>query len=129
MENLRIAATASSPEIRFDREKRVLAIRGESFPENTEEFYAPVLSFLRDHLRTERGEGMTVNMELIYFNTSSAKVFMNMFDMLEGASGDDRPVRVNWIYDEENENAQMAGEEFREIITSPLVFNLVRKDT
>ncbi len=42
MDNLRIEPTKYTPEIIFDAETNLLEIKGETYPENTAEFYAPV---------------------------------------------------------------------------------------
>jgi hypothetical protein len=52
-----------------------------------------------------------VNMEIIYFNSSSSKLFFDFFDVLD-ENNDHCDIQINWIYDEENESAQEAGEDF-----------------
>lgn len=126
MENLHIAATQSSPEVLMDREANLIEIKGESFPENTDKFYEPILSWIESYLALPEHLDVTLNMEMIYFNSSSAKVFMDLFDMLDGARAQGKTVIVNWIYDEENENALEAGEEFQEAFES-ITFNLIEK--
>jgi hypothetical protein len=65
-------------------------------------------------------------MEIIYFNSSSSKLFFDFFDLLEEASGNGKEIEVNWLYDGENESAEEAGEDFKEDFES-LNFNLVVK--
>ena len=50
MESLLITATDSTPEINFDLESNCLKIEGESYPENTTQFYGPVFTWLREYL-------------------------------------------------------------------------------
>lgn len=126
MENLIIAKTEATPEICLDATTGVLQITGESYPENTAEFYAPVFKWLREYLGAEKRTA-TVNMEIIYFNSSSSKALMNLLDLLEEAVEDGHKIIVNWIYDEENESALEYGEEFKEDLES-LEFNLVVKN-
>lgn len=127
MKNLYIEATRTSPEIRFDCENHLLEIKGESFPEDTAEFYTPVLSWIEEYLNFIEKQKVIVNMELIYFNSSTSKIFMDLFDLLDESVKNGRHISLNWIYDEENENALLAGEEFKEDIES-LEFNLIQKD-
>lgn len=123
MENLVIAQTESTPRIFFDASSGILEIRGESYPENTAEFYGPVLHWISDFL--EQSElPLSMNIGIVYFNSSSSKVLMNIFDLLDEASGNGREIVVNWHYDSNNELALEYGEEFREDINS-LAFNLV----
>lgn len=127
MENLIIQRTEATPEIRFDYVTGILEVRGESYPENTAEFYAPVFIWLRNFLASGNELAATVNMEIIYFNSSSSKALMNFFDLLDEAVAAGRKIAVNWIYDAGNESALEYGEEFKEDLES-LEFNLVEKN-
>lgn len=126
MENLYIKETKSSPEIHFDSAHNVLELRGESYPENTAEFYTPVLTWLEEYLEQLDDQAVTVNMEIIYFNSSSSKVLMDFFDILDQAVEDGKNITVNWFYDKENESALEAGEEFKEDLEA-LPFHVVAK--
>jgi len=125
MDNLEIIATKSSPEINFNRETNILSIIGESYPENTTVFYEPVFQWLETYIDTVQDQ-VTVNVELIYFNSSSSKVLMDLFEFFEDHSEEGKNIVVNWIYDEENDAALEYGEEFAEDVES-LTFNLVEK--
>jgi hypothetical protein len=112
MENLHIEATKYTPEVILDKERGLIEIRGKSYPENTFEFYQPVLSWLENYFQSPQKK-TTVQMEIIYFNSSSSKFFFDMFDLLEEYSSDS-DITIYWIYDMENESAMEAGEEFIE---------------
>ena len=45
-----------------------------------------MLQWLETYLNQLENESLEVDVELIYFNSSSSKVFMNFFDMLEDAA-------------------------------------------
>ncbi len=126
MDNLIIESTKYTPEIRFDTEKHLLEISGETYPENTAEFYAPVFKWLETYLAQLGDETVTVNLEINYFNSSSSKVLMDMFDKFEAATRDGKKINLNWIYDQENESALEYGEEFQEDL-EVLELNLVEK--
>lgn len=126
MENLNISATKSSPEINFDATTNILSIVGESYPENTTQFYEPIFKWLNELIENIDTEEIVFNIELIYFNSSSSKVLMDLFDILEDACEDGKNIILNWVYDEENEASLEYGEEFAED-TESLVFNLVEK--
>lgn len=126
MEILNIVATKSSPKINLNAQNNTLSISGESYPENTAQFYEPVFKWLETYLSELNNQLMTMNMELVYFNSSSSKVLMDIFDMLDEASDEGKNIVVNWIYDEENDAALEYGEEFAEDVEA-LTFNLVEK--
>ncbi|QTA91513.1 DUF1987 domain-containing protein [Desulfonema magnum] len=127
MENLKIGATKYTPEISFDCEKNILDIIGESYPENIAEFYAPVFKWLEQYIeQLKNDQNVTINMELIYFNSSSSKVLLDFLDILEQAVKNGKHIAVNWIYEEEDEDTLEFGEEFQEDFEI-LDINLVQK--
>jgi hypothetical protein len=128
MENLKIKATKYSPEIVFDCENAQLEIRGESYPENIAEFYAPVFAWIEKYLEQLDDREVTVNMELIYFNSSSSKIFLDFFELLDEAAKNDKKITVNWIFEADDDDTREFGEEFQEDFES-LNFNLVQKDS
>jgi len=110
MENLQIEATKYTPYIILDAEAGQFTITGKSYPENTFEFYKPVLDWVEAYFQAPKPSTL-IQMEIIYFNSSSSKLFFDFFDMLEEYH-DTSDITVEWIYDKENESALEAGEDF-----------------
>jgi hypothetical protein len=125
MKNLEIPGSKTTPEIMFNRETHELSIKGESFPENTSEFYTPVFEWLENYLSSITDQSVMMNIELMYFNSSSSKVLMDFFDMLEENVEQGKDITVNWLYDEDNEMAIEYGEDFMEDLEL-LPFHLVK---
>lgn len=124
MESLIIEPTKSSPFVSFDPASGILEIKGESYPENAAKFYAPVFDWLESYLASPSDRRIEVNLEIVYFNSSSSKVFMNLLEVLKQAASRGQDIVVNWRYHEENEVALECGEEFMEDLEG-LAFNLV----
>ncbi len=124
MENLNIEATKYTPEISLDSEG-IISLVGKSYPENTFEFYEPMMKWIENYFEEDTPSKTTVNMEITYFNSSSSKLFFDLFDLLE-ENKENSEITINWIYDEENESAQEAGEDFIEDFED-LTINLVTK--
>lgn len=124
MEKFIVEATKSSPSICFDPQTCTLEITGESYPENSSLFYEPLFDLLEEYLEADKNQNLEVNMQIIYFNSSSSKAFMNLFEMLDSAVQRGKKIVVNWRYHEENDTALECGEEFMEDVEG-LVFNLV----
>jgi hypothetical protein len=125
MDNLVIEATKSSPRIFFDAERGALEIRGKSYPENVVAFYAPALEWLRAFLPTLGDKPLRLDLEIIYLNSSSSKVFFNLLELLEEWARSGGNILVNWCYHEDNESALDCGEEFMEELDH-LNFKLVK---
>jgi hypothetical protein len=122
MEDLSIAATGSSPGVRGEVAAGVLELTGESYPENSFEFFRPVLDWAGALLARD-GASFRLELGLTYLNTSSIKCLMDLLDLLEEAHHAGRTVSVIWRYDAENDRALDLAEEFREDLTLP--FELV----
>lgn len=122
MESLNVKATKSTPEIVFECATGVLAISGESYPENSYEFFKPVLSWISRFTAVNTGPVM-LNLRLSYLNTGSTKCMLDILDLLEELFLNGRAVTVNWYYDEENDRALESAEEFKEEVSMP--FNII----
>jgi hypothetical protein len=114
MEILELKETEYTPYILLNAEKREFIIRGNSFPENTFEFYKDVINWFDNFLETSSKESITISFEINYFNSSSSQLFFQLFDMFDEASSDGFPIEIDWIYEEDNVSAEEAGEDFVE---------------
>ncbi len=126
MENLHIEATKYTPYINLDAEKGLLSFSGKSYPENTFDFYQSTLEWLTNYFAQGTQKKTVIEMDIIYFNSSSSKLFFDLFDLLEEAHENGKDITVRWLYDAENENALEAGEDFKEDFES-LSFDLIEK--
>ena len=84
------------------------------------------MEWLHAYLEQGGQEPIGVSMELIYFNSSSSKILLDLFDLLDDYAEKGLPISVNWIYDAENESAYECGQLFEEDIEH-LKFELVKK--
>ena len=128
MENLIIEETKYTPSIKLNVQNRTIELIGKSYPENTFEFYKPMMDWIESYFNNneDKDETTTVNVEIIYFNSSSSKLFFDFFDLIEEAHNKGKSIEVLWVYDEENESALEAGEDFKEDFED-INFTLVKK--
>ncbi|PSJ44780.1 hypothetical protein C7H85_12445 [Zobellella endophytica] len=118
MNSLNVAATQSTPEIRCDAGSGVVCMRGDSYPENSFEFFTDVIEWVEQFLQ-QSDTPLRLELHLIYMNTSSVKAMMDIFDLLEAAFARGGEVMVQWYYDPDNERVVELAEEFREDCTFP----------
>lgn len=118
MENYTQLATGSTPEIHLNPLNGEMLIRGESYPENTFEFYRPVIAWIRTFL-ADSSQPASLKLELVYLNTGSVKCMMDIFDLFEDAHQEGRKVCVNWRYHAKNPRSLETAEEFKEDLTFP----------
>lgn len=122
MNNLHIDSTQATPAITADAQAGIIEMRGDSYPENSYELFSPVMQWVEDYLAAGDRK-LTLNLHLLYLNTSSVKAMMDIFDMLEEAHRAEREVAVNWYYDEQNERVAELAEEFKEDCSFPFVIS------
>lgn len=118
MEPISIEGTAKTPTVKFDAESGVMEIKGRSIPENSIEFYKPLVDWLDEYSNSAK-EKTEVNVQLEYFNTSSSKCILDVFKKLEAINKGKSDVIINWYYEEDDEDMLEAGEDYESIIRVP----------
>lgn len=114
MDNVKIAPTDRSPDINFDYDANKFSIKGESYPEDVNEFFGPLMEQLETHFENQKGADIFFYFELIYFNSSTAKILMGLFDMFDETAQAGNKVVVEWCYEEDDDNMEELGEEYGE---------------
>lgn len=96
-----------------------LKLEGKSFPEDPYRFYEPVFQWVKD-FRNECPAKITVTVKLDYFNTSTSKVVLYFFKMLEvmHTSGETQ-VKITWLYNKNDEDMIESGKDYGSLIDVP----------
>ncbi len=113
MENINIIGSHSDyfiPSVNFDVQKGICEIAGESYLEETQKFYFPLIKWLKDYA-VEVNKALTFNFKITYFNTSSSKCIVDLLNALKAYENAGGNVTVNWFYDADNEDAEEELEE------------------
>ncbi len=123
MDTISITATERSPEVHFDFAAHHMTLKGESYPEDVAAFYGPLVAALDGWLATQKDSALTFDIELVYFNSSSAKALMNILMLLEKTGSAGNKVVINWRYSADDDTMQEFGEDFAEDLEH-VTFNL-----
>ncbi|MBN8703093.1 MAG: DUF1987 domain-containing protein [Bacteroidetes bacterium] len=118
MEQLSIEGTPKTPTISFDSANGRLLIKGRSIPENSIEFYKPLVDWLEKYAM-KPNTATAVDIQLEYFNTSSSKCILDVFKKLESINKSGSQVVINWHYESDDEDMLEAGEDYQAIINVP----------
>ncbi|PCI39420.1 MAG: Fe-S oxidoreductase [Rhodospirillaceae bacterium] len=113
MDNISIEQSERAPGVDFNFENSTFSLKGESYPEDVTAFYGPLLDGLEKHFEDLKGTKVSFTFDLVYFNSSTAKILMGLFDMLDEAA-EDNDVTVTWNYEVDDDNMEEMGEEFGE---------------
>lgn len=117
MEILNLEGTEDTPKIILDKKNGIFEISGRSLPEDSAEFYRPVLEWIEQY-----GEAANPVTEFVfkleYFNTASSKLILDVLSALEDIKG----MKILWYFHEDDEDMEEAGQEFSELVEIPFEF-------
>lgn len=113
MNNLDITKTKDTLEVHFDAETGILSLKGESYPEDPVIFFVPLYNWIKQYIH-EIDKEITVNIDTNYINTSSSKCIIDLLRLLEEYFQTGGKVKVNWYYEEDDEDMEETGKEFFE---------------
>lgn len=118
MEALRFEQTDDSPNLILDQEKGQFEISGKSLPEDVVDFYQPALDWLNKY-KTSPNPRTEFTIKLIYFNTASSKLILDILMILEEMVEEGHEVVVRWLSLSSDEDMQEAGREYEEMVDVP----------
>lgn len=121
-----IESSEETPEIILDKRSNTFSFKGKSLPENPIAFYHPVIQWFENYSSDPNPE-TNVNFMMMYFNTSSSKIILNIMKQLEVIKKSGHKVAINWIFKEDDEEMLEAGEIYSERINLP--FNIISEET
>ena len=109
-----IEAGDKTPYINLDAKSGKLQIHGYSLPENSIEFYEPIVSWL-DNYTVAPNEKTELDVRLVYLNTSSSKMFMDIFRKINHlVKLNNSEVSVVWHYEIDDEDIQEIALQYKE---------------
>lgn len=115
--------SAKTPFIQFDAQSGKFEMKGKSIPENSKIFYSNMFDWLDQYIATP-SPTTTLDIQLDYFNTSSAKCVIDLFKKLENIEKNGKgKVIINWHYNEDDGDMQEAGQDYQSIVK--VTFNLI----
>lgn len=118
MEVIKIAGTDDTPTVILDAANDNFEISGRSLPEDVAAFYSPILEWL-DRYNQNPNPKTVFNFKLMYFNTASSKMLLDVLMKLEDMHNEGKSVLVKWYYAADDEDMMEAGEEYADIVDVP----------
>jgi hypothetical protein len=126
MASLQFEGSSKTPFVNFDHETGLLELKGRSIPENSIDFYKPLIDWVDKYGRTPQ-QRTALHVQLEYFNTSSSKCILDLFKKLEAIRAAGNDVTVLWHYEEDDEDMLEAGEDYAGIINIPFKMMLIKE--
>jgi hypothetical protein len=122
MEELRILPTKNTPEIILNPQG-IIRIKGRSIHENVTDFFEPVEDWISEYI-TVPADITSVDMNLEYFNSASAKVFIHILQKVTYVTLKHKKFVFNWYYEEGDEDILERGEYFAAVLD--VRFNFIK---
>jgi len=135
MDKFIIRPTHSTPEIRFSVEDNNFSIRGVSRPEDVRALYYPVIEWIKelaDNIISNKiniyskENPLKFKIDLLYFNSSSAKFLYDIFTELKRLPDAGITVIVEWHYEKEDLDMRDAGMDIA--ILAEMEFTYIEKE-
>jgi len=118
METIKLQGSDDTPSVILDKENGIFEFSGRSLPEDVNAFYEPILDWLSDYAE-EANEQTVVTFKLVYFNTASSKLILDILLKFEEIGEAGSEVLIKWYYPDDDEDMEEAGEEYSEIVEIP----------
>jgi hypothetical protein len=122
MEELRISPTKKTPEILLNP-GGLIRIKGRSIHEDVTDFFVPVVEWVSQYILSP-AEVTIVEMNLDYFNSASAKVFIHLLQKVTYVTLKHRKFIFNWYYEDGDEDILERGQYFSSVLDVP--FNFIK---
>lgn len=127
MKALNIEATDKTPLINFDPIAGNFEIKGKSIPNDAEEFYAPVLEWMENYVKSP-GKKTHVELNLEYFNITSSKRILFLLYKLNELIDNNHDVHVKWFYAESDDDMHEVGQDYAFMVKVPFQFVGYKKE-
>ncbi len=125
MDNLIKDGNKQHPQIDFNAQTGQLEISGRSIPENSYDFYNPLLQWLEQYQDQPQKETQ-LKIYLEYFNTSSSKYILEVLKKLKEIEKSGSAVTIAWHFDMDDEEMMETGEDYEDI--TGLNFNFIEEE-
>jgi hypothetical protein len=122
MEELKISPSKNTPEIILNP-NGMIRFKGRSIHENVTEFFTPVEDWISDYILSP-AEVTSVDLNLEYFNSASAKVLIHLLQKVTYVSLKHKKYVFNWYYEDGDEDIYERGEYFASVLDVP--FNFIK---
>lgn len=122
MEELRILPTKNTPEVILIPDGK-MKVKGRSIHENVTDFFAPIEEWVSTYIESP-AELTSVDINLEYFNSASAKVFIHLLQKITYVALKNKKFKINWYYEDGDEDILERGEYFSSVLDVP--FNFIK---
>ena len=98
-----------------------IVLEGSSYPEDAFSFFEPIQTWVGQYLSINP-KRLRLECTIDYLNSSSSKCLFDLLDSIEKNAPAECSVEVVWLFDPEDEDSKLVGEEFAEDVDLDFTF-------
>lgn len=102
MEKIIHEGTLKTPIIKVDNEKGIIYLEGRSNPENSSDFYRPLITWLDEYVMKPAPKTI-LELRLEHFNTSSSKCILDVLKRIKRLVEAGKDCKINWYYEDDDD--------------------------
>ena len=114
MDDLFIEGNQFNPTVNFCYNTGIMQLSGKSYPENVDEFYAPVWEWIEADLIAPQ-VATTIDVSLEYLNTASAKMLLDILIKVKNLQSAGNELKLVWKYYEDDEDMEDFADHIRTV--------------
>jgi hypothetical protein len=115
MENLLLEESFKTPLVSFHADTGILSLKGRVFPENPDEFFLPILDWVKNY-SVNPAEETHLTLFLSYFNSTSSEYIFRLCKSVEAIATAGKTASIVWEFESEDEDMKQVGEDYAEIL-------------
>lgn len=119
MKPLKIAGNQNIPNVDFNHSDGILIMKGRSILENAVQFFEPIIKWVDSYCK-KPAKKTELHIEMDYFNTSSSKFILAIFEKLQQLYELGQEVEVIWYYNEDD--SKDLGTDYGNLLKIPFRF-------
>jgi len=127
MESIVIERTDDKPRIILDKKRNLFLFEGVSMCEDVTTFYKPVIDWLNNYYLHNPNPNTIVKFKLMYFNTASSKMILNVLLCFDELCKKGHDVHVEWYYQPDDNDMEDAGKFYSSRLS--IAWKMIKDDT
>lgn len=120
-DSFKIKGTYDTPAVNFEPKKGMFEISGRSLPQNSIDFYSPILDKITDYMKSPQTI-TKFEFKMEFVNSSSTKIFQEIFYELNKAHQNGTKIQVKWYYKFGDDDMKELGDDLRMYTAIPFEF-------
>ncbi len=123
MKRLEIQPSNNTPHIILDVDANTFLIEGKSFPEDSKEFYRPVIEWM-DEFKTTKPQVVKISFNLFYLSSSSIISVKQFLMKIVDLSASGTQTTIIWNYDDDDDDIKKTGEDYQKLTKLNFEYNV-----